>query len=134
MRQQVVRMLKPQHAFAVENPVLPGTPDVNCTLGWIELKSVDKPKRETSKVNLDHFTAQQRVFLMKRWKAEPGSAWLLVKCGDIWLLYRGDDAATKVAKEWKSYDDLYCNAEVIWEETPSKGSLAYYVMSFRDND
>jgi len=132
MRQQVVRMLKPQHAFAVENPVLPGTPDVNCTLGWIELKSVDKPKRETSKVNLDHFTAQQRVFLMKRWKAEPGSAWLLVKCGDIWLLYRGDDAAQKVGKAWVSYVDLYCYATMLWESTPPKGSLACFLAGTYD--
>ena len=94
MRTQVTGLLRNLDAIAVENPVGPGTPDVNCVLGWIELKSIDRPKKEGTPVdgNLEHFTQQQRNFLKRRWRSG-GGAWLLVKMGRDWLIFDGLTAA-----------------------------------------
>ncbi len=85
----------------VENPIHPGTPDVNTILGWIELKSIAAwPSRETSLVQLKHFTSQQRVWLYRRWKYAPGTTHLLleVRAEGQCLLFDGDIAAKVVGR------------------------------------
>lgn len=95
MRQRVIKALKPLDAFSVENPCRPGTPDVNYVEGWIELKWLEKwPVREATIVRIEHFTPQQRVFLMRRWR-KGGNVYLLLQVKDEWLLFDGD-----VAAEW----------------------------------
>jgi len=52
----------------VENPCLPGTPDVcvgfNGKCAWIELKMIESfPKRASTPVRIDHFTSQQKLWL-----------------------------------------------------------------------
>ena len=62
-RSTVTKLLKKWDAVAVENPVHPGTPDVNCILGWIELKWLRAwPVRADTVVKIEHFTRQQRVW------------------------------------------------------------------------
>lgn len=93
--ERVIKTLKPLHGFRVENPCLPGTPDVNCTLGWIELKWIEKwPARTGTPVRVDHFTPQQRIFGQKRHRAG-GLALLLlqVESTQDWLLFDGPTAA-----------------------------------------
>lgn len=86
----------------VENPIHPGTPDVNLANGkWIELKCIPGwPVRDLTKVRIAHYTPQQRVFLYRRWKAAPGSTFLLleVRAERQWLLFDGDVAAKVVGK------------------------------------
>src|SRR5271154_1679686 len=86
----------------VENPIHPGTPDVNlCTGLWIELKCIAAwPKRATSLVRISHFTPQQRVWLFRRWKYAPGSTLLLleVRADRQWLLFDGNVAAKIVGR------------------------------------
>jgi hypothetical protein len=86
----------------VENPIHPGTPDVNfCTGMWMELKCIPGwPPRESNLVRIPHFTPQQRVWLYKRWKYAPGSTTLLleVRAAQEWLLFDGDVAAKIVGK------------------------------------
>src|SRR5271170_1566795 len=86
----------------VENPIHPGTPDVNlCTGLWIELKHLPKwPVRATTNVRISHFTSQQRVWLYRRWKSAPGSTLLLLEVGADrqWLLFDGDVAAKDVGR------------------------------------
>jgi len=86
----------------VENPIHPGTPDVNlCTGLWIELKYLlGWPARAGSIVRIDHFTPQQRVWLFRRWKYAPGSTMLLleVRTSGLWLLFDGDVAARVVGR------------------------------------
>lgn len=96
MRRRVVKALHDLDPIAVENPAYPGTPDVNCTLGWIELKQLEGwPVRATTAVRIPHFTQQQRVWLKRRWR-QGGSAWLLLQIGQHWMLFDGVTAATHV--------------------------------------
>jgi hypothetical protein len=86
----------------VENPIHPGTPDVNlCTGDWIELKTItDWPTKSHHTVIIRHFTNQQRVFLFKRWRAAYGTTHLLleVRAAKQWLLFDGDVAAKIVGR------------------------------------
>lgn len=86
----------------VENPIHPGTPDVNLSNGkWIELKCIPGwPVRDTTNVRISHFTSQQRVFLYRRWLAAPGSTLLLleVRSDRQWLVFDGNVAAKVVGR------------------------------------
>jgi hypothetical protein len=86
----------------VENPIHPGTPDVNlCDGRWIELKTIAGwPARAGSCVTISHYTPQQRVWLYRRWKYAPGSTLLLleVRVDRLWLLFDGDVAARIVGR------------------------------------
>lgn len=86
----------------VENPIYPGTPDVNLADGrWIELKYLAGwPARETSVLRIPHFTEQQRVWLYRRWHYAPGTTHLLleVRAAKQWLLFDGDVAAKIVGR------------------------------------
>jgi hypothetical protein len=102
------RMVRPHLVAArldpvrVENPIHPGTPDVNLVDGlWLELKSVAAwPARRTTHLKIDHFTPQQRVWLYRRWKYAPGSTHLLLEVRSTrqWLLFDGDLAAKVVGR------------------------------------
>ncbi len=96
MRRNVVKMLRAWDAYPIENPAFPGTPDVNCTHGWLELKWLPAwPMHGNTVVQIDHFTNQQRIWLRQRWKND-GSAWLLLQVKREWLLFAGDVAADHV--------------------------------------
>jgi hypothetical protein len=85
----------------VENPIGPGTPDVNFIGGWMELKSIEAwPVRDASIVTIKHFTPQQRVWLFKRWKYAPGTTHLLLEVRSVrqLLLFDGNVAALVVGK------------------------------------
>jgi hypothetical protein len=90
----------------VENPIHPGTPDVNlCDGRWIELKQIPGwPARATTVARIDHFTPQQRVWLYRRWKFAPGSTLLLLEVIRVgqWLLFDGDVAAKIVGRVTES--------------------------------
>lgn len=88
MRGNVIRRLKPVDAVAVENPVYPGTPDVNYIDGWLELKWLRRwPKKEETIVRLEHYTPQQRLWLRRR-TLRGGRAFLLLQVGKEWLLFK----------------------------------------------
>jgi len=86
----------------VENPIHPGTPDVNISNGfWIELKSMERwPVRASTCFRIDHYTPQQRVFLYRRWRFAPGTTYLLLEVRSVkqWLLFDGDVAAKIVGR------------------------------------
>lgn len=87
-RKTVIRALKPLHAIPVENPIKPGTPDINFVGGWMELKWLRKWPPEGNIVRLPHFTIQQRRWLKRRWTAG-GRAWVLLQCRREWMLFTG---------------------------------------------
>lgn len=97
MRQRVVRDLRSLNAIAVENPVLPGTPDVNYVEGWIELKWLRSWPSRGGIVAIPHFTPQQRVWHYRR-RMAGGQSWVLIQCRREWILLDGAVAAMVVNK------------------------------------
>lgn len=98
----------------VENPIHPGTPDVNLANGnWLELKCIPCwPVREMTNVSIGHYTAQQRVWLHRRWKYAPGSTFLLLEVQSVrqWLLFDGDVAAEGVGRTPASWHRMNARA------------------------
>ena len=98
MRGRVVRGLRILHAIAIENPAGHGTPDVNCSLGWLELKWARRwPRIPGTIFRVKHFNQNQRLWLKKRWDNCRG-AWLLLQVGQEYLLFDGDVAGQVVGK------------------------------------
>lgn len=113
MRKRVVHMIRQLDPVSVENAVYPGTPDINYCLGWIELKwMAEWPRKENTPVLLPHFTPQQRAWLMRRHRMG-GMVWVLLQCGNEWLLFDGETAATHLGKLPKGA--LISAAERHWE-------------------
>jgi len=98
MRQIVVKALSGLDVMSVENPVRPGTPDVNYIEGWMELKVLDRwPVRASTKIQVPCFTPQQRVWLERRFR-RGGAAYFLILIGTDWLLFDGDVAGKLIGK------------------------------------
>lgn len=109
-RQVLIKALNKRgyDATSVENPACPGTPDVQFIGGWIELKFREKwPKRADTTVRIEHFTPQQRVWLLRRYMAEiklripDPHCWLLLYVEETreHLLFDAETASRKVAKD-----------------------------------
>jgi hypothetical protein len=82
----------------IENTVGVGTPDINWSKGWIELKVLPAwPSRSTTPVCIPHFTAQQRAWILSRSKAG-GLVHIVLKVGRKWLLLDGEWAANNLGK------------------------------------
>lgn len=108
MRQRIVKILDEYDPISVENPAHPGTPDLNCTLGWIELKQEPVwPVRASTPLRVPHFTMQQRVWLKRRHRSG-GNAWLLLQVGQEWLLFSGNVAAEHLGNVTREALYLLC--------------------------
>lgn len=119
MRARVINALRTLHAVAVENALGLGTPDVNCSTGWIELKSEDAwPKRDETPLRLKRFTPHQKIWLKRR--DAVGRAWLLLRVGREWLLFRGRDADIVGQSTRKQ---LFAAAARYWLNTPPDSDL-----------
>lgn len=108
------------HPVRIENSVAMGTPDVNCSLGWIELKVVqakDIPKKADTILSIDHYTEQQRVFQLKRNRAG-GACWFLLLLGEMWLLFTSQKAVIDVGRH--PVEGTKMCASRIWARAPSK--------------
>lgn len=130
MRKVVVRLLKPLHAVSVENGVGIGTPDVNCSLGWIELKSVDQPARPGSPVRAPHWTQEQKLWLRAR-EAAGGLAALLLKVGDWWILLDAETAYEIVGKV--PLGRLLDECRFAWRGQPDKNQLIEALRCWRES-
>ena len=102
----------------VENGVDQGCPDVNTIHGWFEYKHVKEWPKRGGPLRIPHFTAQQRVWLRRRWRAHGEGdsghgAWLLMQVDKDVLLFDGESAAKFVGVANKR--DLFEAATAVWE-------------------
>jgi hypothetical protein len=130
MRGRVVKILKDFHAFAVENPALPGTPDVHHIYGWIECKK-DKafPVRPTTNVHLKHeVTPGQKLWFRKRLRCSPFRDMVLVQIGNEFFGFVGEDIqllGDTNEEWWRANKAFYANG---WAELEDR--LPHYVRSY----
>jgi hypothetical protein len=85
----------------VENPIHPGTPDVNLVNGaWLELKAIASyPRRAATVVRIPHFTPQQRAWLLRRLQYGGRSYLVLhVVATREWLLFNALEAGKRVGR------------------------------------
>ena len=126
MRKQLVKLLRPLGAFAVENGGChPGTPDIAYVGGWIECKATEQwPARPETPVQLDHdLSKQQRIWLIK-WHCVNGRAFVMLNIAGEWLLFRGIVATVILGgKEAGTRRVLYKNALATWNRTPKTEEL-----------
>lgn len=115
LRRAVLTALRDLDAVAVENSAYPGTPDVNCIGGWIELKQLSAWPRRGGIVAIEHFTPQQRVWLARRWR-RGGAVYLLLQVGREHLLFDGDVAARYVGRVDEAH--LRRAARHVWPGRP----------------
>ena len=100
LRKRVLDYLKPLRGFAVENVVLDGTPDICCTLGWIELKYLDDwPKRANTGVDFGIRPAQ--VIWHHGWRKAGGRSFFLCQVAREYMLFGGYDGSFLAAKPTK---------------------------------
>lgn len=103
-----------------------GTPDVNYTEGWIELKYAERWPPLGGPLRVDHFTKQQRVWLTRRRRAG-GLAFLLLKVGEgEWLLFDGAVAAAFLGKV--PQNELYRLATVRWTRKPKAEEICSWLV------
>lgn len=111
MAGRVRKALRGFDPIRVENPAHPGTPDINYTQGWIELKWIRTKPKTNGIVKIEHFTPQQRVWLLRRQKAN-GKVWLLLKVSNYWFLFKGGIASEHVGRcHW---GELFTHAHKVW--------------------
>jgi hypothetical protein len=91
----------------VENLLTSGTPDVNYTGGWIELKYAKRWPVRGGPLRVPHFTPEQRAWLLQRRKAG-GRAYLLLKVGVEGMLFDGVRAAQFLGTSDKATLASFC--------------------------
>lgn len=113
MRSDVLEALASRDPVAVENSAFPGTPDVNYIDGWLELKQLERWPRnaDVSPVLINHYTQEQRVWILKRW-SKNGVVGLLLKVGNEYLLFDGGEAYARVGRVARP--DLLRHAVARW--------------------
>lgn len=118
-------LLRTLDPVRVENPMNPGTPDVNITSGWIELKFAERWPPRGGPLRLEHFTKQQKVWLTKR-RLRGGLAFLLLKVGEgEWLLFDGAVAARYLGTA--TQDQLYRLVVARWTRKPTEGEICTWL-------
>lgn len=114
LRASVVDALRELDAIAVENPALPGTPDVNYVEGWLELKCLDAwPLRDATPLRCEHWTPEQRVRHVLRSRSG-GATYVLVEVAQThdYLLLEGAIAARILGKANRA--DLEAVSLALW--------------------
>lgn len=130
-RREFNQVIAPLDPVSVENLLTGktgiGTPDVNHTYGWVELKWLRSyPKRETTPVRIDHYTDEQRSWLLRRYMAD-GGAWLVLKIRTDWYLFNALQAQ-KVGFLTKS--EMQETADCYFDKKPSSSALC---LAFRQS-
>lgn len=121
----LIRTLDP---IRIEDKLGLGVPDVNFTRGWIELKYMHEwPVREGTEVKIDHFTPEQRAWILRRTSRPGGRVYLILKVGEFdWLLFDGRTAAKYLGNTTKR--ELYKVALDTWTQQPKAEDLIKWLV------
>lgn len=87
-RIKIIALLKPVFAFAVENAVADGAPDICCPAGWIEVKLGKWPKTDRGAVKIALRPAQ-RIW-MRNWIHHGGKCWTITIIENEWFMHNGE--------------------------------------------
>lgn len=99
----------------VENSAMPGTPDVWYTHGAVELKYAERWPPRGGPLRIEHYTAEQRVWLYRRARAG-GRAFLLLRVGlKKWYLFRAGEATDYLYTNGMTRDEAGARA-VVWSD------------------
>lgn len=126
-RTKVVNLLKPLGAFAVENPAHPGTPDISCVAGYIELKKGEWPVNDDTKVDIDMRSTQRSWH--RRWRRHGGFSWTLSLISETWFLHDGRWSAEHLGLVNRS--QVVFNAVDAWWQGPTGTQLIESLLKFR---
>lgn len=121
MRQTVVKALKSLDAISVENVCGAGTPDVNYTRGWIELKFLAAWPKNPSAIVAIKLRPEQRAWHVRRWRAG-GKVFVFTKIGRDWMLHDAYVAAHLLGSSWTRADCVQ-NSLAYWNGTPDWDQL-----------
>jgi len=104
-----------------------GVPDVNYSVGWVELKYVGSwdLMKSGDRPRIAHFTEEQRQWLRRRWLAK-GLAWLLIRSADDeWFLFDGGTAGLLVGLA--PLHDLRTRCAAHWRGLPVPSELCEWL-------
>lgn len=106
LNKRICAALRGLDPIRVENPVFPGTPDINYRDGWIESKQLDAlPKRAGTIVKVEHYVPEQRSWHIRR-QAAGGTVWVAldVRATGETFVWHGREAAQFLGVCWTAQD------------------------------
>jgi hypothetical protein len=114
MRRNLIRLLRHLDARSMESAISIGVPDINYCCGWIELKYVARlPVRQGTLVRIPHYTQEQRIWLLRRYRVSR-NAFLLVQVDKHVFLGYGGERASVVGNLTSS--ELFERADLVMRE------------------
>lgn len=115
-------VLKAFDPVRIESPMESGVPDVNLTVGWMELKYAARWPPKGGPLRLDHYTQEQKTWATRR-IAAGGRVFLLLKVGrEEWLLFDGRIAAIFLGKSTR--EELYKVCLARWTRLPKNEEMS----------
>ena len=119
-------VLKELDPVRIESHMTVGVPDVNYSHGWIELKYMDRWPPRGGPLRVDHFTAAQRAWHVRRRKAG-GRSFVLLKVGTSeWLLFDGAVAAVELGNATR--ERLYEICKARWTRKPRTEEICQWLL------
>jgi hypothetical protein len=133
MRSRIIRALKPLDAVPIENKLAAGTPDVNYSGGWIELKWIRawKKNADTSPVLLPHYTKNQRLWMRRRTRRS-GISLLMLQVQTEWFVFDSDFAYDHIGITATRLD-MRANAVAHWPKGLNERELVTWLRSLNSN-
>lgn len=126
-RTTVVELLSPLAAFPVENKVstATGTPDVCCSVAWLELKLAEVSRRERVTIK----TRESQIIWHRNWR-RTGAKSLIMTLADNhgWYLHDGIKASQL---NGMSLSDFRITSWTWWSEPPTSQMLVESLIRFK---
>lgn len=127
-RAEFCKLIAELDPHSIEN-LLPdkGMPDVEFAGGWAEMKWLPKwPVRPTTPVRIDHYTDEQRAWLLNRTTKTGEPCWLVLQVRQEWFFFDAD-AAQEVGK--LTYDELVETATRYFPKKPTSQEVVSLLTS-----